>query len=142
MTTVRHDVPATTSTARLTALRANCLAATVLLIIQFGLGTAVNLYVTVPKHRSLLPAVFSSAMLAAHAIVALLLLASAVAALVRAIRSRRATALASAGLVAVLVAAAAGLSFVRDAGNGASLAMTLAAAIAMLCYVTALFSLR
>ena len=41
--------------------------AAVLLIIQFALGTAVNLYVTVPDHKPFFSAVFGSALLAAHA---------------------------------------------------------------------------
>jgi hypothetical protein len=46
----------------------------VLLIIQFGIGIGVNLYITLPKHKSFLPAVFGSATLAAHGIVAIVLL--------------------------------------------------------------------
>jgi len=127
---------------RLTALRGNCLGAGVLIIIQFALGTAVNLYVTVPKHKGFGSAVFGSATLAAHAIVALLVLATAIAAVVGAIRARRAIVLTSVGLAAVLVAAAAGSGYVGNPGNGASLGMALAAAAAMFCYLAAVFRLR
>ena len=114
----------------------------VLIIIQFALGTAVNLYVTVPKHKAFLSAVFGSATLAAHAIVGLLVLATAIAAVIRAVRARRAIVLTSVGLAAVLVAAAAGSGFVGSPGNGPSLGMALAAAVAMFCYLAAVFSLR
>jgi len=127
---------------RLTALRGNCMGAGVLIIIQFALGAAVNLYVTVPKHKGFLSAVFGSATLAAHAIVALLVLATAVAAVVRAIRARSAIAFTSVGLAAVLAAAAAGSGFVGDQSNGSSFGMALAAAVAMFCYLAAVFRLR
>jgi hypothetical protein len=126
----------------LTALRGNCLGAGVLIIIEFALGAGVNLYVTVPKHKGFGSAVFGSATLAAHAIVALLLLATAIAAVVRAVRARRAIMFTSVGLAAVLAAAAAGSSFVGDQSNGASLGMALAAAVAMFCYLAAIFRLR
>jgi hypothetical protein len=142
MTSVEQDALAATSTSRLAALRGNCMGAAVLLIIQFALGVAVNLYVTLPGHKSFLSQVFGSATLAAHAIVALLLLGASIAALVRAIRARRAIAFTSAGLAAILVAAFAGASFVGNGSNGASLGMALATAVAMFCYLAAIFSLR
>jgi hypothetical protein len=138
--TAQHDAQAPTR--RLAALRGNCMGAAVLLIIQFGLGIGVNLYVTLPKHKSFFPTVFSSAMLAAHGIVALVLLGAAISALVRAIRSRRAIVLTSAGLAAVLAAAIAGASFASSQSNGASLGMALATAVAMFCYLAAIFTLR
>jgi len=142
MTSVQQDTPAATATSRLTALRGNCMGAAVLLIVQFGLGTAVNLYVTLPARGPFLPEVFGSAALAAHAIVALVLLGAAIGALVRAVRARKAIVFTSAGLAAVLAAGAAGASFVGNGSNGASLAMALAAAVALFCYLAAVFSLR
>jgi len=142
MTSAQKDVPVATSAPRLAALRGNCMGAAVLLIIQFGIGMGVNLYVTLPEHESFLPAVFGSATLAAHAIVALVLLGAAIGALVRAIRARRAIVLASAGLAAILAAGIAGASFVSNQGTGASLAMALTTAVAMFCYLAAVFSLR
>jgi hypothetical protein len=138
----RQDAPSAALASRLTALRGNCMGAAVLLIVQFGIGIGVNLYVTLPNRKSFLPAVFSSAVLAAHAIVALWLLGTATAALVRAIRARRAIGFTSAALVAILAAGVAGAAFVGNPGNGASLAMALATAAAMLCYMAAVFSLR
>lgn len=114
----------------------------VLLIVQFALGVAVNLYVTLPAHKSFFSTVFGSGLLAAHAIVALVLLGAAIVALVRAIRASRAVALTSVGLAAILVAAGAGASFTHGQGNSDSLGMALAAAVAMFCYLTAVFRLR
>jgi hypothetical protein len=142
MPSAQPDTSAATFTPRLAALRGNCMGTAVLLIIEFGLGTGVNLYVTLPAHKSFFPAVFGSAALAAHAIVALLLLGAAIGALARAIRTRRAIVLTSAGLAAILAAAIAGSSFVSNQSNGASLGMALATAGAMFCYLGAVFSLR
>ena len=122
-------------------LRGNCMGAAVLLVIQFGLGTAVNLYVTLPAGKSFWSAVFGQGAVAVHAIVALLLLGASVSALVRAVRARRAVWFTGAGLVAIVVAAASGVGFVRGGGNGASLAMALAAAVALFCYLAAIFAL-
>src|SRR5258708_26866395 len=125
MTDVQQQATTAASTARLNTLRGTCMGSAVLLIIQFALGVVVNLYVDVPKNKSFLPAVFSSAALAAHAIVALLLLGAAISALVRAIRLRRAIAFTSIGLVAILMAAFAGSAFVGNGTNSASLTMAL-----------------
>src|SRR5215831_11905766 len=122
MTSAQQDSPAATATPGLAALRGNCMGAAVLLIIEFGIGIGVNLYVTLPNHTSFLPTVFGSAVLAVHAIVAIVLT--------------------SAGLAAILIAAIAGSSFVSSQSNGASLAMALATAAAMFCYLAAVFSLR
>ncbi len=142
MTSTQPDTQTSVPSPRPTALRGNCMGAAVLLIVQFAVGMGVNLYVTLPKHRSFLPTVFGSAMLAAHAIVALLLLGAAIGALVRAIRRRAAIAFTAVGLAAVLSAAIAGASFVGSAANAASLAMALATAVAMFCYLAAVFTLR
>jgi hypothetical protein len=116
--------------------------AAVLLIIGFAIGIGVNLYIEVPENKAFLPAVFSSAALGAHAIVALVLLGAAVSALVRAIRLRRAIVFTAVGLAAILVAGFAGASFVGNGSNGASLTMALATAVAMFSYLAAVFSLR
>ena len=141
-TPARHDTQVPAASSRPAALRGTCMGAAVLLIVQFGLGIGVNLYVALPAHKSFLSTVFGSAVLAAHAVVALALLGAAIAALVRAIRARRAIAFTSVGLAAILAAAAAGASFAGNQNNGASLAMALATAVAMFCYLAAVFSLR
>ena len=127
---------------RLATFRGNCMGAAVLLIIEFALGIGVNLYVTLPAHKSFFTTVFGSATLAVHAIVALALLGAAISALVRAIRSRRAVAFAALGLAAILVAAFAGASFVGSQATGASLTMALATAVGMFSYLAAVYSLR
>jgi len=142
MTAAQQDTAVATPTTRLAALRSNCMGAAVLLIVQFGLGIAINLYITLPAHKSFWATVFGSATLAVHAIAALLLLAASISALVRAIRSRRGIVLTSIGLAAILAAGIAGASFVGNQSNGASLSMALATAVAMFCYLAAVFSLR
>jgi hypothetical protein len=142
MAATTQPEPLAPAARRLEILRGNCMAAAVLLIIQFAVGTAVNLYVSISKGKSFFPAIFGSALLATHVIIALVLLAAAISALVRAIRSRTAVTLTAAGLAAILVAASAGSSFVGDGANGSSLGMALAAAVALLCYAAAVFRLR
>jgi hypothetical protein len=127
---------------RLATLRGNCMGASVLLIVQFGLGIGLNLYVTLPAHKSFLATVFGSAVLAVHAIVALLLLGASISALVRSIRIRLAVAFTAVGLAAIVAAAAAGAAFAGNQSNGASLSMALATAVAMFCYLATIFSLR
>jgi hypothetical protein len=142
MSSVRQGTQADTPAWRLAELRGNCMGAAVLLIIQFGIGIGINLYVTVPEHKPFLSAVFGSAVLATHAIVAIVLLGAAIGAVVRAIRARTAIVLNSAGLAAIAVAGIAGSSFVGNGSSGASLAMALATAVGMFCYLAAVFSLR
>ena len=141
-TPTQHDTRIPPAPPRLSALRGNCMGAAVLLIVQFGLGIGVNLYVTLPAHKAFLSTVFGSAVLAGHAIVALALLGAAIAALVRAIRARRVVVFTALGLAAIVAAAIAGASFVGNQATGASLAMALATAVAMFGYLAAIFSLR
>jgi hypothetical protein len=141
-TSAPQEPPAASTDRRLAALRGNCMGAAVLLIIQFALGTGVNLYVSVPAHKAFFATVFGSAALAAHAVVALLLLGAAIGALARAIRSRMVIVFTSAGLAAILAAGIAGASFAGNGNNGASLGMALATAVAMFCYLAAIFRLR
>src|SRR5262245_52378398 len=141
MTTQGQALPQVPA-ARLAALRGTCMGAAVLLIVQFAIGMGVNLYIEVPSGKSFLAAVFSSALLAAHAIVALALLGASVSALVRAIRARAVVVPAAAGTAAIVAAAAAGGTFVNSGSDGASLTMALGTAVAMLCYATAIFRLR
>jgi hypothetical protein len=142
MASVQQDSPAALPARRLAALRGNCMGTAVLLIIQFGIGMGLNLYVTLPQHKAFFSAIFGSAVLVVHVTVALALLGSAIAAVVRAIRSRRVIVLAVGGLAAILVAWASGTSFVSNGTAGASLGMALAAVVAMFCYLVAVFRLR
>jgi hypothetical protein len=141
MTTTQPVTP-TARAAGQRALRGNCMGAAVLLVIQFGLGTAINLYVTLPTGKSFWSKVFSDGAVAVHAIVALLLVGASVSALIRSVRAGRPLVVArtSVGLLAIVVAAASGVAFVRNGSNGASLSMALAAAVALFCYLAAIFA--
>src|SRR5215472_9464660 len=125
MTSAQQDAQLATPATRLGALRGNCMGAAVLLIIQFVLGVGVSLYITLPRHKSFLATVFGSATLAAHAVVALVLLGATVAALVRAIRARRAVPFTAIGLAATIAAGISGATFTGNGSNGASLSMAL-----------------
>ncbi|MDR2987309.1 MAG: hypothetical protein LBV34_20980 [Nocardiopsaceae bacterium] len=142
MMTTQGQAVAETPAARLTVLRGTCMGAAVLLILQFAIGMGLNLYVEVPSGKSFFAAVFSSALLASHFIVALALLGASVTALVRAIRARAAVVPAAAGTAVIVVAAGAGGTFVNSGSDVASLVMALAAAVGMFCYATAIFRLR
>lgn len=129
-------------------LRANALAAIVLLLLEYGLGMGVNLFVVLPPadHGKAVPGAFAAAVdggppaVAAHALLGTLLLLTASAALVRALvaRSRPLAGLTLAALLAMVAAWVGGASFVGDGSNAASLAMALAAGAAILCYAVVL----
>lgn len=144
MTASQHATPAPPAAhdRQRAALRGNCMGAAVILIIEFVLGADVGLYVSLPPNSPFVSAITGSAALVAHAVVAVLLLASAVSALIRAVRARSAIVLTAAGLAAVTAAGVAGAIFATSQGPGASLAMALATAAAMFCYLAAVFALR
>jgi hypothetical protein len=119
------------------------------LLIQYGLGMWVNVYVTVPArdHGGGLMAgigrAFSNgpAALAAHAGLGLLIVLGSVVLVIRAAQSRhRAAVVTSAiSLLAVAGAAAGGAAFVNTAAAGASLSMALLTGVALLCQVVNLY---
>jgi len=129
---------------RLSGLRRASLGALVMLIVQFGLGIGVNLYVTLPAKGSGGDAFSNGPLLALHAVVGLLLVVAAIGLLVRAIIARHGPVIAAAavGLLAIVTAATQGFSFVSDGTNAASLGMALATGVAMLCYAVALYLVR
>jgi hypothetical protein len=124
------------------------LAAAILLLIQYGLGIGVNLYVTLPPaghgERGIGQAFSNGPALAVHAVLGLLLILTALSMVVRsAIARHRASIVTSAvGLLAILAAAGYGASFVRNGSNAASLGMALATGVALLSYVIGLFVTR
>jgi hypothetical protein len=133
-------------------LRGQTFGLLVMLIIQFGIGIAVNLYVTVPASDTgsgILGAVgkalsSGSGALVAHAGLGLLIVLATLALIVRAIivRHTATIVLSVLGLLSTLAAAFNGARFVSDGGlNNASLAMALAAGGAMLWYAILLFVL-
>ena len=124
------------------------LAAVILLLIQYGLGMGVNLYVALPNAgsggRDIGKAFTSGPALAVHAVLGLLLVLMAISMIVRAALARhRASIVTSAvGLLAILAAAGYGASFVHDSTNAASFGMALATGVALLSYGIGLFLTR
>ncbi|HUA31461.1 MAG TPA: hypothetical protein VMC03_21445 [Streptosporangiaceae bacterium] len=124
------------------------LAAVILLLIQYGLGMGVNLYVTLPAAgsggRDIGKAFTSGPALAVHAVLGLLLILMAISMIVRAAIARhRASIVTSAvGLLAILAAAGYGASFVHDSTNAASFGMALATGVALLSYAIGLLVTR
>ena len=107
-----------------------------MLILQFVLGTAYNLYGTAPAAGKSV-GVFSSPLLAIHVVVGILTIIAAAFLVFRAVQAKIGGAVLGTcvvGLLAVLGAAGAGSAFAGNGANGASLGMALATAVAMLCY--------
>ncbi len=133
-----------TGGSRVRGLRGNTFAAIVMLLVQYGLGIAVNLYSTLPasdRGKSTFGSYESAVgngplLLSLHAVLGTLLLITASAAVIRAIRltGARYVIPTAVALTAILTAWVAGARFVGDMKNGASLAMALATAVAILCY--------
>jgi hypothetical protein len=134
---------------RISGLRANALAAVVMLLIQYCLGISVTLYSTLPVHdvdKSLFTG-FASAvgdgplLLSLHALLGTLLLVTASVALVRSVRlgATPPIALTAVALLVIVAAWLAGSEFVGHMKNGTSLAMALATAVAILCYALMIF---
>jgi hypothetical protein len=121
--------------ARAERLRMASFGALSMLILQFVLGTAYNLYGTAPT-ASKSVGMFSSPLLAIHVIVGILTIIATAVLVFRAAQAKAGPVLGLSilGLVAVLGAAGAGSAFVAKGANGASFGMALATAIAMACY--------
>jgi len=128
----------------LEGLRRISLAALIMLVVQYGLGIILNLYIAVPAsdaHAGIMQEIASGpAMLTVHALLGLGLIGAALVLLVRAVRldDRVIAVLAAAGLTAIGGAFASGEIFVRNGQSGASLAMALLTGVALLCYIGAL----
>lgn len=111
------------------------------LVIQIALGMILNLYIAVPAagdRTSYLREIETApGMLTAHALVALLVLATAGVLLLRAIALRDMAVIApvATGLVALLGAFAAGEVFVRNDESSASLSMAILTSVALLSYI-------
>ncbi len=140
MSTLTESTAGQRAAAQTERIRMASFGALTMLILQFALGTAYNLYGTAPT-ASKSVGMFSSPLLAIHVVLGILLILAAAVLVVRAAQARAAlpggtAVLASSvvGLVAVLGAAGAGSAFTSRGADGASLGMALAAAVAMLCY--------
>jgi hypothetical protein len=137
--------PVTRRARRLTGLRTNSFAISVMLLVQYGLGMGVNLYAQVPAadQGSGIIAALGRALtsqpvvLAVHAALGLLMLVAGVTVLARAILARHRLAIASSvvGLAAIAAAAFGGATFVSSGQDGASMAMAILTGVALLCYL-------
>jgi hypothetical protein len=140
-----------TTPRRIRGLRANALAAVVMLLIQYSLGITVNLYSTLPAadHGKGLFAGFGAAVgngpiaLTLHALLGTLLLITATSAVIRStlLKQTPLVLLTGFALLAMLVAWVAGATFVGKLSTGSSLTMALVTAAALLCYVVVIFTL-
>ena len=122
-------------------LRQPCLIILTGLVVQLALGMVLNLYIAIPPaapRTSYLQEIETApGMLTAHALVGLLVLATAGILLLRAIALRDMVVIApvAAGLTALLGAFAAGEVFVRNDKSNASLSMAILTCVALLCYI-------
>ena len=122
-------------------LRRVSLAALIMLVVQYGLGIFLNLYVAVPAsdaHAGIFAEIATAPLaLTVHALLGLALIGTAILLVVRAVSAgdRLIAVLASAGLTAIGGAFGAGEIFVRNGTPGASLAMAVLTGVALLCYV-------
>ena len=112
-----------------------------MLVVQYGLGIFLNLYVAVPAsdaHAGIFTEIATAPLaLTVHALLGLALIGTAILLVVRAVSvgDRLIAVLASAGLTAIGGAFGAGEIFVRNGTPGASLAMAVLTGVALLCYV-------
>jgi hypothetical protein len=132
-------------------MRRITLGMTIALLVQYGLGMVVNLYVTVPARDQgggvfvAIGRAFANgpAGLAIHAGLGLLLIVGAIQLVVRSVlaRHRPLIWLSSLSLLAILGAALNGAAFVNSGNNGSSLGMAMLTGIAMLCMTIGLYLL-
>ena len=136
-TTTRTPARATPGPqARLAVIRISSLATLVVLVIQFALGTAENLYGTMPGAHHPLGVFSGGALLAIHGVLGIALSLGAIAAAVRSVRARHRPAAISSvtAMLALIAATLTGFMFLGKGQDGASLAMALATGVAMICY--------
>jgi len=130
--------------AELEGVRRVSLAALVLLVVQYGVGVVLNLYIPVPApaaNAGLLQKIAGGPlMLTVHAVLGLGLIGAALLLLIRAVRlgERVIAVLAAAGLTAIGGAFASGEIFIRNGQSAASLVMALLTGVALLCYIGSL----
>ena len=113
----------------------------VMLVIQYGLGIILNLYVEVPAsdaHAGILTEIATAPpVLTVHAVLGIALIGTAILLVARAVgvRDRLLAVLATAGLTALGGAFGAGEIFVRNGQDTASMAMAILTGMALLCYI-------
>jgi hypothetical protein len=133
--TTLHDSPSTGSRpAR--RISATSLALVVLVLAQYVLGIAYNLYGTPPTATNNIK-LFSSPLLATHVVVGTLLIVIAVYLVVASVRARIpvATLASITGLVSLIAAWISGSAFTQKGTSGYSMAMGVLTAVALLCYI-------
>jgi hypothetical protein len=122
-------------------LRRMSVAALILLVVQYGLGVFLNLYVSIPAsdaHAGYFQEIATAPLaLTVHALLGLGLIGTAILLVARAVglRDRLSAVLATAGLTAIGGAFGAGEIFVKNGQSSASLAMGVLTGVALLCYV-------
>ncbi len=132
---------------RTAGLRRASLAALVLLLIQYGIGIAVNLYVTVPAadHGHSIGTAISNGpgALTVHIVLGLLLILAAAFLVVQAILARHRGVIVTSviGLLALVGAATQGAAFVGNGHASASMIMAILTGVALLCYGISLYLL-
>lgn len=137
--------PVSAAAAGLARLRRGSMAVLVLIVLEYGIGMYVNLYVSVPAAdhgRSPGSAIANGpVMLSVHIVIGLLLALGAVGVLAQAVVARRPRAIAAtaAGLFAVAVAAVAGAGYTSNGQPAESMAMSVLTGVALLCYAANLY---
>jgi hypothetical protein len=138
----------TAATARLARVRRGSLAVLVLVVVEYGIGMYVNLYVTVPRAdhgRSVGSAIANGpATLSIHVVIGLLLGLGALGVLVQAVLARHPGAIAASavGLFALALASATGASFTSSGQPVDSMGMSVLTGVGLLCYAATLYLLR
>ncbi|MGH6657507.1 MAG: hypothetical protein ACRDVE_20170 [Actinocrinis sp.] len=145
------NAPAASRDAGIDRMRRASLGALVALLIEYGLGIGVNLFVNVPDadQGSGMGAAFGKAMsngpaaLAVHAGIGLLLIINAVVVLVQALmsRTRLAAVISAVAFLCVLGAAFSGATFVDKGQDSASMTMAALTGVALFCYALNLYTL-
>jgi hypothetical protein len=137
----RHTRPMGRGGPRWARLRQISVTMLVLLVIQYGLGIILNLYVAVPAsdaHAGILTEIATApAVLTVHAVLGIALIGTGVLLVARAagVRDRLLAVLATVGLTALGGAFGAGEIFVRNGQSTASMAMAVLTGMALLCYI-------
>jgi len=122
-------------------LRRVSMAALVMLVLQYGLGTILSFYVEVPPadaHAGIFTEIATAPLaLTAHALLGVTLIGTAILLMTRAVnrRERLLAVLAAAGLAAIGGAFWAGEAFVKNGQDSASFAMAMLTGVALLCYI-------
>ena len=137
----RHTRPKGRGGPRRARLRQLSVTMLVMLVIQYGLGIILNLYVAVPAsdaHAGILTEIATAPLvLTVHAILGIALIGTGVLLVARAagVRDRLLAVLATAGLTALGGAFGTGEIFVRNGQSTASMAMAILTGMALLCYI-------